>query len=106
METTAVTGVPGLSELPGFQSGTNRNGKKWQFQFDGANRLTNTITPLGRSTAVSFNHQGLPATAKDPASQTTTYNYDGKGRLTSRADNVATTTYKYDANNNVTNASE
>jgi Flp pilus assembly secretin CpaC len=27
-ETTAVTGVPGLSELPGFQSSTNRNGTR------------------------------------------------------------------------------
>ncbi|AFL88084.1 Flp pilus assembly protein, secretin CpaC [Terriglobus roseus DSM 18391] len=27
-ETTAVTGVPGLSELPGFQGGTNRNGTR------------------------------------------------------------------------------
>jgi YD repeat-containing protein len=28
---------------------TNRNGKKWQFQFDAANRLTNTITPMQRT---------------------------------------------------------
>jgi len=34
---------------------------RFVFQFDGANRLTNTITPLGRSTTVAFNHQGLPA---------------------------------------------
>ena len=41
---------------------TNRNGKKWQFQFDGANRLTNTITPLGRSTSLTFNHQEVNST--------------------------------------------
>ena len=46
---------------------TNRNGKKWQFQFDGANRLTNTITPLGHSNSLTFNHQGLVSTVKDPA---------------------------------------
>jgi RHS repeat-associated protein len=85
---------------------TNRNGKKWQFQFDGANRLTNTITPLARTMSQSFNHQGLLATVKDAASQTTTYGYDAKGRLTSRADNVATTAFNYDANNNTTNISE
>jgi RHS repeat-associated protein len=85
---------------------TNRNSKKWQFQFDGANRLTNTITPLGRSTSLVFNHQGLMASLKDPASQTTTYSYDAKGRLTSRADNVGTTIYNYDANDNKTNISE
>ena len=31
-----------------------RNGKQWQFQFDAANRLTNTITPLGRTTTLTF----------------------------------------------------
>jgi len=85
---------------------TNRNGKKWQFQFDGANRLTNTITPVGRTTSQTWNHQGLLASVKDPASQTTTFNYDAKRRLTSRADNVGTTTYNYDANDNVTNTFE
>ena len=29
---------------------TNRNGNKWQFQFDAANRLTNTITPWATPT--------------------------------------------------------
>ena len=58
---------------------TNRNGKKWQFQFDGANRLTNTIPPLPMQPySQTWNHQGLPASTKDPAGQTTTYEYDGK----------------------------
>jgi RHS repeat-associated protein len=83
---------------------TNRNGKKWQFQFDGANRLTNTITPLNRSTSLTFNHQGLLSTIKDPdpAHQPTSLYYDAKGRLTNRTDNVGTTRYGYDANNNLT----
>ena len=38
---------------------TNRNRKVWQFQFDGANRLTNTITPLLRHISQGWNHQGL-----------------------------------------------
>jgi len=83
---------------------TNRNGKKWQFQFDGANRLTNTITPLNRSTSLAFNHQGLLSTIKDPdpAHQPTSLYYDAKGRLTNRTDNVGTTLYGYDANDNLT----
>src|SRR5712691_11844650 len=29
---------------------TNRNGKVWQFTFDRANRLTNTVTPMNPQT--------------------------------------------------------
>jgi RHS repeat-associated protein len=85
---------------------TNRNGKKWQFQFDGANRLTNTITPRGYSTSLSFNHQGLVNSIKDQANQPTSVYYDAKGRLTNRTDNVATTLYGFDANGNRTSATE
>src|SRR6266404_439032 len=80
--------------------------RKPVFQFDAANRLTNTITPLNRQTAVSFNHQGLLATIKDPASQTTSLYYDAKGRLTNRTDNVGSRTYGYDANNNRTSVTQ
>ena len=47
--------------VPGTKSSlTNRNGKVWQFQFDGANRLTNTIPPSPmQPTSQTFNHQGL-----------------------------------------------
>ena len=85
---------------------TNRNGKKWQFQFDAANRLTNTITPLNRQTVVTYNNRGLLATVKEPSAQTTTLGYDAKGRLTNRTDNVGTTVFRYDANNNQTNVIE
>jgi RHS repeat-associated protein len=85
---------------------TNRNGKVWQFQFDGANRLTKTITPLNRSTTLTFNHQGLASTITDPASQLTSLYYDAKGRLTNRADNVASTFYGFDANDNSTSVVE
>ncbi|MEI6077755.1 MAG: transglutaminase domain-containing protein, partial [Verrucomicrobiota bacterium] len=85
---------------------TNRNGKKWQFQFDGANRLTNTITPMGRSTSVAFNHQGLAASIKDQASQSSSLSYDAKGRLTSRVDNVGSTVYGFDASDNPTSIVE
>jgi RHS repeat-associated protein len=85
---------------------TNRNFKRWQFFFDKANRLTNTITPLGRSTVLAFNHQGLVSTIKDPATNTTSLFYDAKGRLTNRADVFASTYYRFDANDNRTNVVE
>ena len=85
---------------------TNRNGKKWQFQFDSANRLTNTITPLLRTASAVYNHQGSISSAKDSASQPTSFFYDAKGRLTNRTDNVGTTFYGYDANNNSTSVVE
>jgi len=85
---------------------TNRNGKVWQFQYDSANRLTNTITPLGRSISLAFNHQGLVNWVKDPAGQITTNGYDGKARLTTRTDGVGTTSYGYDLNDNQTNLVE
>jgi RHS repeat-associated protein len=85
---------------------TNRNGKKWQFQFDAANRLTNTITPLGRSSSATFNNRGLVSTTKDAANQPTSLYYDAKGRLTNRTDNVGTTFYSFDANGNRTSLSE
>ena len=85
---------------------TNRNNNTWHFQFDAANRLTNTITPLGRSAFVLFNHQGLAILAKDMAGQFTTNGFDAKGRLTNRADIVGSTVFSFDANNNVTNLVE
>jgi RHS repeat-associated protein len=84
----------------------NRLNYTWRFRYDAANRLVSTISPLGYSNVLAFNHQGLVASAKDPAGQLTTNSYDGKDRLMSRADAVATTTYGYDANNNPLNVTE
>ena len=85
---------------------TNRNGKVWRFQFDGANRLTNTITPLNRTMSQTWNHQGLLSTVTDPTNRITYFYYDAKGRLTNRTDNVGVTLYRLDAGDNVTNVSE
>ena len=85
---------------------TNRNGKKWQFQFDGANRLTNTVTPLLRHMSQTWNHQGLLSSITDPSNQPTYLHYDGKGRLTNCTDNTGTTLYSLDANGNRTSVSE
>ena len=69
-------------------------------------RLTNTSSPRGASTSVTFNHQGLPATAKDPRNPQASFYYDAKGRLTNRTDGVATTAYAHDANDNLTGVTE
>jgi YD repeat-containing protein len=74
--------------------------------FDAANRLTNTITPLNRQTVLTYDNRGLLSTVREPSTQTTSFAYDGKGRLTNRTDNVGTTLFQYDANNNPTNIAE
>ncbi|MGA2869608.1 MAG: hypothetical protein ABSF34_10665, partial [Verrucomicrobiota bacterium] len=74
--------------------------------FAGANRLTNTVSPRGFATTVAFNHQGLVVSTKDALNQTTTFNYDAKGRLTNRTDTVGATLYAHDANDNLTNVME
>ena len=81
---------------------TNRNGKVWQFQFDGANRLTNTITPLNRNTLVIFDERGLVKNMREPSGQTATNLYDARARLTNFADNVSSVRSLYDSNNNRT----
>jgi len=71
-------------------------------QFDCANRLTNTITPLGRETRVTYDARGLLSTVRQPSTQTTTNFYDAKGRLTNVTDAVGVRWFTYDANNNLT----
>ena len=108
----AVTNNANLAVRYGYDAAgnrvtlTNRLNHVWTFQYDAANRLISTMTPLGYSNVLTFNHQGLLQTLKDQANQTTTYGYDAKGRLTSRMDNVGTTTNGYDANNNLLNEME
>jgi RHS repeat-associated protein len=85
---------------------TNRNGKIWQFQYDKANRLTNTISPLGRTNVQAFNNRGLLQAITNSAGNATTFGYDARGRLTNRTDLVGSTTYIYDANGNLATNSE
>ena len=77
--------------------------KRWQFQFDAANRLTHTLSPLNRQTSQTWNSRGLLASVKEPSGDTATLTYDAKGRLTNRTDSVGAITYRYDANDNRTN---
>lgn len=84
---------------------TNRNTKVWQFQFDAANRLTNTITPTLRHMSQTWNHQGLVSSVTDPSNQPAYFYYDAKGRLTNLTDDVGTVLYGYDANDNRTSVS-
>ncbi|HPY32052.1 MAG TPA: RHS repeat protein, partial [Verrucomicrobiota bacterium] len=55
--------------------------KRWQFQFDAANRLTHTLSPLNRQTSQTWNSRGLLASVKEPSGDTATLTYDAKGRL-------------------------
>ena len=80
--------------------------KRGQLQFDAANRLTNTVTPLNRQTWQVWNNRGLLSAVRDPMNQWTTNYYDARARLTNRTDQTGVRTYAYDANNNLTNAAE
>jgi RHS repeat-associated protein len=85
---------------------TNRNGRRWQFQFDAANRLTNTLTPRLASTKLAYNNRGLLQSVTEPTAQPTTFGYDAKGRTTNLTDQVGVKTFAYDANNNLTNLTQ
>src|SRR5580698_4277530 len=85
---------------------TNRNGNRWQFQFDAANRLTNTITPMGRTNVLAFNTRGLLSALTNSLGHGTTYGYDAMGRLTNRVDSLATDISGYDANSNPLSVTE
>ena len=84
---------------------TNRNRHFWQFQYDTANRLTNTISPTGKTTGLVYNNWGLVQSVKDALNQSV-LSYDARGRMVTNADNVGTRTYVYDLNNNLGTNSE
>ena len=71
------------------------------FQYDAANRLTNTISPTGKTTGRVFNNRGLLYTVTDALRQTTTFSNDAKGRMTNRNDSMGNTGYLLDLNNSV-----
>src|SRR5881628_390512 len=77
-ELTKATDPAAHTVLGGFDEAgnrtllTNRNGKKWQFHFDAASRLTNTITPLGRTNVLAFNDRGLLKSVTDSMGRPTT----------------------------------
>jgi len=60
---------------------TNRDRKKWQFDFDAANRLTNTTTPLGRQTRQVWNNRGLVSAVRAPSGDWATNFYARHVRL-------------------------
>ncbi len=105
---TDAAGLPithGIDKAGNQITLTNRLGNRWQFQFDQANRLINTITPHGYSTVLAYNNRGLLAARTNALLEGTTYTYDALGRLSSRVD-ADTTTYGYDANSNPTSVTE
>ena len=85
---------------------TNRNSKVWQFQYDLANRLTNTTTPRGAHFSQSYNDRGLLASVTQPSGHSASFGYDGLGRATNRTDNVGSVVFGFDANGNRTSIIE
>jgi len=87
---------------------SNRNGMKWQFDFDAANRLTNTISPMNRSWGQAWNDRGLLRTTREPSNESVSFTYDGKGRVATRTEYnsaggpLRTLVYSYDGNDNLT----
>lgn len=85
---------------------TNRNTNSWQFRFDAANRLTNTITPLNRKFQQVWNNRGLLQSLIQPDTTTASFYYDAKARLTNRTDILGSTFFQYDSDGNATNIFE
>src|SRR6266404_2669634 len=61
---------------------TNRNGKRWQFQLDKANRVTNTITPLNRSFKRTFNAYDWMSSFQDGNGNVIQFRQDQNGNVT------------------------
>jgi len=80
---------------------TDFNGKTTTYAYDTVNRLLSK-TPDGSFNAASVSYtyfpNGLRQTMTDP-SGTTTYNYDNRNRLLTKANPFGTLTYTYDAQN-------
>ena len=86
---------------------TNRNGNVWQFQFDGANRLTNTITAVGPQLC---HRRGIIKGCCPPSptrrTRPPTFITMARAGLTNRTDDTGTTLYTFDGNDNRTSVSE
>jgi RHS repeat-associated protein len=79
----------------------NRRSQTYTFTFDNANRLTETKTPLQLTTGQAYTANDLLQTLTEPSGQATTFSYDDRLRLTSKADPTGTIRYGYDDNGNV-----
>jgi YD repeat-containing protein len=70
-----------------------------------AGLVASAITPGGATETVTYFHNGDPATVTDPGGTTTSYTYDGLGRVLTRtvvsigSPNGLTTSYSYDGQN-------
>ncbi|MGI8710342.1 MAG: DUF6531 domain-containing protein [Acidimicrobiales bacterium] len=83
------------------------------YGYDHGGRLTSTTAPGLAAETFAYDADGLPTSHTSPSGQSTTsYTYDGDGRLSTRVDSLGnvygatpgsyTTTYGYDANGNQT----
>ena len=73
------------------------------YRYDGLDRLTMTIDPLGQPTTIGYDAVGNKTAVVDANLHTTRYSYDAADHLTSVVSPVgATTSYQYDPSGNVT----
>jgi RHS repeat-associated protein len=85
---------------------TNARNKTWVYNNDDAGRLKTLTSPEGRVSGSTWNSRGLLETATEPSLQSTTLNYDARGRpgLVTGAD--YTLDHGYDASGNVLTQTE
>lgn len=100
---TTITESSVYDAVGNLSSRTDFNGKKTIYQYDSMNRmLSKTPDPSLNEPAVSFTYTatGKRHTMTD-GSGATTYNYDNRDRLISKATPQGTLSYTYDGANNV-----
>ncbi len=85
---------------------TNRLNNIWTFQYDAANRLTNSISPESRETRQGFDTRGLLHWRREPSGQSNVMVYDQRSRLATNTDTMGSKLYLYDFNSNLTNITE
>ncbi len=88
--------TPGYDDNGNKTTWIDRRGKTWSFVYDKEDRLITTTSPLSRATQSPYNARGLLDHITEPSTQVTTFGYDGRRRLTSRADAVGTINYGLD----------
>lgn len=87
---------------------TNRNNQIFEIGYDNLGRVTQTVQPGGRTTTVthSLNVTGGQKTHTEPSGQSTTAQFDKRGRLVSRTGTDFATTFSYDASGNLLTTQE
>jgi YD repeat-containing protein len=84
----------------------NGLGKRTQFGFDQADRLTTVKTAVGNVTQYRYNTRNLVASVTQPNGAKASKSYDNAGRLSQLSDGFGTTQYSYDKNGRISQVSD